>query len=141
MYALLVKLGRNRPRRKFAKSNKTVYLATKRMNNCIDNQSLPPTLYGNLNSEIFGDTLGARTIKVMGTYHSFLLGHRCPLCTKLENPLTSSTLRVGSLPCPQLLKWCLHYGVNCTKLGPFQNVQNIFLCFKRHQLRAIIGIV
>ncbi len=30
------------------------------------------------------------------------------------------------------LKCCLHYGINRSKLGPFLNVENIFLCFKRH---------
>ncbi len=30
------------------------------------------------------------------------------------------------------VKWCLHYGINRSKLGPFLSVENIFLCFKRH---------
>jgi hypothetical protein len=30
------------------------------------------------------------------------------------------------------LKWCLHYGVNRSKLGPFLNEETIFLSSKRH---------
>jgi hypothetical protein len=36
------------------------------------------------------------------------------------------------------VKWCIHYG---SKLGPFINIENIFLCFKRHWLRATIATV
>ena len=47
--------------------------------------------------------------------------------------------QIGHFKIP--FKWCLHCGVNRSKLGPFLNVENIFLCFKRHCLRAIIAVV
>jgi len=34
-------------------------------------------------------------------------------------------------------KGYLHYGVNRSKLGPFSNIENIFLCFKKTSLRGV----
>ncbi len=70
-------------------------------------------------------------------FRKFATSERCRKLLPITQPLTKNASQRKIMATFHSLKWYLHNGVNRSKLGPFVDVENISLCSKRHQLRAM----